>query len=239
MRSRRAARPPRGHARRRGGRGRVLRGFAESQSPKIAASGVRTSGNRGSESNGSAKTKEFWKKPRSLGDLYGSSHQSTGGLSVKRSLPIRNVPRSAASMSSWRPVVLWMLTKGRFSNSLATAVRSPTSLPASLRIPVSPSVKSVSPLPISDPDLPIAMRPAVEFPPARGSIFDDPGDEKSWHASQRSESLSRYYEGREPSWYASAITPLKGADRVLDLGCGPGLDAGGAARPGVFERSRS
>lgn len=63
----------------------------------------------------------------------------------------------------------------------------------------------------------------VDFPPARGSIFDDPGDEKSWHVSQRSEALSRFYAGREPAWYGSAIASLKGAERVLDLGCGPGL----------------
>ena len=73
----------------------------------------------------------------------------------------------------------------------------------------------------------------------RGSVFDDPGDEKSWHVSQRSESLSRFYEGREPSWYASAVAPLKGLDRVLDLGCGPGLalralrDQGSSAVLGV------
>jgi SAM-dependent methyltransferase len=75
----------------------------------------------------------------------------------------------------------------------------------------------------SDPDLPIALRPAVEFSAVRGSVFDDPGDEKSWHVSQRSEGLTRFFAGRAPSWYASAIAPLKGADRVLDLGCGPGL----------------
>lgn len=57
----------------------------------------------------------------------------------------------------------------------------------------------------------------------RGSVFDDPGDEKSWHISQRSEGLMRYFEGREPSWYASVVAPLEGAKRVLDLGCGPGL----------------
>lgn len=73
----------------------------------------------------------------------------------------------------------------------------------------------------------------------RGSVFDDPGDEKSWHVSQRSESLRQYYEGREPSWYDSAIAPLAGAERVLDLGCGPGLalrallDQGSSAVLGV------
>jgi SAM-dependent methyltransferase len=81
----------------------------------------------------------------------------------------------------------------------------------------------MSPAAISDPNLPISLRPAVDFPPMRGSIFDDPGDEKSWHISQRFETLTQYYEGREPSWYASTIEPLRGAERVLDLGCGPGL----------------
>lgn len=63
----------------------------------------------------------------------------------------------------------------------------------------------------------------VDFPSTRGSIFDDPGDEKSWHVSQRSEALIRFYADREPAWYRSAIASLKGAERVLDLGCGPGL----------------
>jgi SAM-dependent methyltransferase len=80
-----------------------------------------------------------------------------------------------------------------------------------------------SPLLISQADLPVALRPLVDFPPTRGSIFDDPGDEKSWHVSQRSEALARFYAGREPAWYGSAIASLKGAGRVLDLGCGPGL----------------
>ncbi len=33
----------------------------------------------------------------------------------------------------------------------------------------------------------------------------------------------RFYEGREPDWYASAIRPLIGCERVLELGCGPSL----------------
>jgi SAM-dependent methyltransferase len=84
-------------------------------------------------------------------------------------------------------------------------------------------LKSISSVPIVDPDLPIALRTAVDFPPVDESVFDDPGDEKSWHVSQRSESLIRFYEGREPAWYASAVAALDGAERVLDLGCGPGL----------------
>jgi len=75
----------------------------------------------------------------------------------------------------------------------------------------------------SKAQLPVALRPAAGFPPVRGSIFDDPGDEKSWHVSQRSDALNRFYAGREPAWYGSAISSLKGAERVLDLGCGPGL----------------
>jgi SAM-dependent methyltransferase len=88
---------------------------------------------------------------------------------------------------------------------------------------MSPAVELIPPIPISDHNLPIALRPMVDFLPMRGSIFDDPGDEKSWHVSQRSEGLSEYYAEREPSWYASAVAPLKDAERVLDIGCGPGL----------------
>ncbi|HEY8814170.1 MAG TPA: class I SAM-dependent methyltransferase [Candidatus Dormibacteraeota bacterium] len=76
---------------------------------------------------------------------------------------------------------------------------------------------------VASADPPLALRPGVAFPPIQVSIFEDPGDEKSWHRSQRSESLRRFYGDREPSWYASAIAPLSGAERVLDLGCGPGL----------------
>jgi hypothetical protein len=35
--------------------------------------------------------------------------------------------------------------------------------------------------------------------------------------------LERFYEGRTPSWYRSAVAPLGGARRALDIGCGPGL----------------
>jgi SAM-dependent methyltransferase len=80
-----------------------------------------------------------------------------------------------------------------------------------------------SPLLTSNAQLPVALRPVVDFPPVRGSIFDDPGDEKSWHISQRSDALNRFYADREPAWYGSAISSLQGADRALDLGCGPGL----------------
>jgi len=72
-------------------------------------------------------------------------------------------------------------------------------------------------------DHPIALRPVGVYPVRQASVFEDPGDEKSWHRSQRSESLEAFYEGRDPSWYGSAIKPLAGAGRVLDLGCGPGL----------------
>lgn len=57
----------------------------------------------------------------------------------------------------------------------------------------------------------------------RGSVFDDPGDEKSWRVSQRGAGLTAHFAGREPSWYRRAIEPLKGVDSVLDLGCGLGL----------------
>lgn len=83
--------------------------------------------------------------------------------------------------------------------------------------------QSCIPMPIVDENAPIALRPIGDFKPRRASIFEDPGDEKSWHSSQRTENLTDYYKGREPSWYDAAIRPLQGADRVLDLGCGPGL----------------
>jgi len=72
-------------------------------------------------------------------------------------------------------------------------------------------------------ELPLALRPLGEFPATSTSVFDDPGDEKSWHRSQGYDSLKRFYVGREPAWYRSALRPLAGARRVVDLGAGPGL----------------
>ena len=72
-------------------------------------------------------------------------------------------------------------------------------------------------------ELPLALRPLGEFPATPTSVFDDPGDEKSWHRSQGYDSLKRFYVGREPAWYRSALRPLAGARRVVDLGAGPGL----------------
>jgi len=72
-------------------------------------------------------------------------------------------------------------------------------------------------------DLPLALRPLGEFPAAPTSVFDDPGDEKSWHRSQGYDSLKRFYADRAPAWYRSALRPLAGARRVIDLGTGPGL----------------
>lgn len=73
------------------------------------------------------------------------------------------------------------------------------------------------------PDLPIDLQPVVEFSSRRGSVFDDPGEEKSWRISQRGAGLTAHFAGRKPAWYAGAIRPLAGADSVLDLGCGLGL----------------
>lgn len=70
---------------------------------------------------------------------------------------------------------------------------------------------------------PIALRPLGTFPPRRESVFEDPGDERSWHVSQTFESLMRYYEGRDPGWYASAVRGLTDCASVVELGCGPVL----------------
>lgn len=72
-------------------------------------------------------------------------------------------------------------------------------------------------------DIPVALRTLREFAPSRSSVFEDPGDEKSWHQSQRYEGLKKFYEGRLPSWYAAVVRPLAGARRVLDIGAGPAL----------------
>jgi SAM-dependent methyltransferase len=55
------------------------------------------------------------------------------------------------------------------------------------------------------------------------SCFEDPSDERSWYMSQTFRSLMRFYEGRQPAWYASAVRPLIGSESVLELGAGPGL----------------
>lgn len=73
------------------------------------------------------------------------------------------------------------------------------------------------------PALPVALRPLGSFPPRCQSIFEDPGDERSWHVSQLFASLMRFYEGREPGWYSGVVAPLIGCRSVLELGCGPGL----------------
>jgi len=70
---------------------------------------------------------------------------------------------------------------------------------------------------------PLALRPLATLPPRRVSIFEDPGDERSWHVSQVFDGLMRYYDGREPAWYDSVIAPLAACERVVELGCGPSL----------------
>lgn len=69
----------------------------------------------------------------------------------------------------------------------------------------------------------MALRPLGTFSPRSVSVFEDPGDERSWHVSQVFDSLMRFYEGREPGWYASAVRELAGCESVVDLGCGPVL----------------
>ena len=86
-----------------------------------------------------------------------------------------------------------------------------------------------------DPDTAIALRREHAFPPARVSAFEDPADEKSSHRSQRYSSLISFYRGREPSWYDSVTEEFAGLDRVLDLGCGPGLSLDALAGHGVRE----
>jgi SAM-dependent methyltransferase len=86
-----------------------------------------------------------------------------------------------------------------------------------------------------DPDTAIALRRVHAFPPSRISVFEDPADEKSSHASQRYSSLLGFYGDREPSWYESATKELAGLDRVLDLGAGPGLSLDAFRAHGVRE----
>ena len=86
-----------------------------------------------------------------------------------------------------------------------------------------------------DPDTAIALRPVYDFPPSRVSVFEDPADEKSSHASQRYSSLLTHYRGRGPDWYASVTKDFAGLDRVLDLGTGPGLSLDALRAHGVRE----
>jgi SAM-dependent methyltransferase len=86
-----------------------------------------------------------------------------------------------------------------------------------------------------DPDTAIALRREHPFPPARLSAFEDPADEKSSHGSQRYSGLISFYGDRDSSWYASVTREFEGLDRVLDLGCGPGLSLDALAAHGVRE----
>jgi SAM-dependent methyltransferase len=86
-----------------------------------------------------------------------------------------------------------------------------------------------------DPDTAIALRPVHDFPPSRVSVFEDPADEKSSHASQRYSSLLTHYRDREPDWYESVTKDFAGLDRVLDLGSGPGLSLDAFRAHGVQE----
>ena len=86
-----------------------------------------------------------------------------------------------------------------------------------------------------DPDTAIVLRRVYDFPPSRLSVFEDPADEKSSHASQRYSSLIRFYGDRGPDWYESVTRELAGLDRVLDLGTGPGLCLDALRAHGVRE----
>jgi SAM-dependent methyltransferase len=86
-----------------------------------------------------------------------------------------------------------------------------------------------------DPDTAISLRREHAFPPARLSAFEDPADEKSSHGSQRYSALIGFYGDREPSWYEGVTREFAGLERVLDLGCGPGLSLDALAAHGVRE----
>jgi SAM-dependent methyltransferase len=86
-----------------------------------------------------------------------------------------------------------------------------------------------------DPDTAIALRPVHDFPPSRVSVFEDPADEKSSHASQRYSSLLTHYRDRGPGWYESVTKQFAGLERVLDLGTGPGLSLDALRAHGVRE----
>ena len=86
-----------------------------------------------------------------------------------------------------------------------------------------------------DPDTAIVLRQVHAFPPSRVSVFEDPADEKSSHASQRYSSLLKFYGDRGPGWYESVTSEFAGLARVLDLGTGPGLSLDALRAHGVRE----